>query len=76
MGKLYDRLQDQLKGDYSRDAEEYLKVYERLKEISGGHVWESHWNTLVNVRFFGVQPTAKRIYSLSPIGRIFFNGMN
>lgn len=66
MGKLYDRLQKQLKSEeYKKDAEDCLKIYEKLKEMNNGSVWESSWNPLTTVKFVGTYPNSERIYKPS-----------
>lgn len=76
MGKLYDRLQKQLKSEeYKKDAEDCLKIYEKLKEMNNGKVWESIWNPLTNVKFIGTYPNSKRIYKPSKEGYVFLKGI-
>ena len=76
MGKLYDSLQRQLKREeYKKDAEDCLKIYEKLKEISDGRVWESQWQPLTSVTFIGVYPNSIRIFKPSQMGRIFLKGI-
>lgn len=76
MGKLYNNLQKQLKiEEYKKDAEDCLKIYKKLEEMSGGHVWESEWLILVKTTFTGLQPCAKRIYKPSEIGYVFLKGI-
>lgn len=61
MGKLYDRLQKQLKSEeYKKDAEDCLKIYEKLKEMNNGKVWESSWNPLTTVKFVGTYPNSEK----------------
>ena len=74
MGKLHDRLTAQLKTEYKEDAELCLKIYNKLKDISDGHVWESQWNPLVTVKFIGEYPYTRRYYP-THIGRIFLRGI-
>ena len=74
MGKLYDRLQKQLKTEYKQDAEDCLKIYNRLKQLSNGHVWESDWNPLVNTIFKDL-PNNERRFKPSNIGYIFLRGI-
>jgi hypothetical protein len=74
MGKLINNLQRQLKTEHNQDAEDCIKIYETIKEISG-HVWESDWNPLVNVRFEGTYPNSKRIYKPTSIDYIFLKGI-
>lgn len=76
MGKLYDRLQKQLKiEEYKQDAEDCLKIYEKLKEINNGSVWESSWNPLTTVKFVGTCPNSERIYKPSQEGYVFLKGI-
>lgn len=76
MGKLYDRLQKQLKSEeYKKDAEDCLKIYDKLKEMSDGRVWESDWNPLTKVTFEGTYPNSVRIYKPSPMGYTFLKGI-
>jgi hypothetical protein len=75
MGKLYDRLQKQLKiEEYKQDAEDCLKIYEKLKEMNGS-VWESSWNPLTTVKFVGTYPNSERIYKPSKEGYVFLKGI-
>lgn len=76
MGKLYDRLQKQLKSEeYKKDAEDCLKIYEKLKEMSDGRVWDSQWNPLTTVKFVGTYPNSERIYKPSSMGYTFLKGI-
>lgn len=76
MGKLYDRLQKQLKSEeYKKDAEDCLKIYEKLKEMNNGKVWESSWNPLTAVKFVGTYPNSERIYKPSQEGYVFLKGI-
>ena len=76
MGKLYDRLQKQLKSEeYKKDAEDCLKIYEKLKEMNNGSVWESSWNPLTTVKFVGTYPNSERIYKPSKEGYVFLKGI-
>ena len=61
MGKLYDRLQKQLSTEFKKDAEDCLKIYEKLKEMNNGKVWESSWNPLTTVKFVGTYPNSEMI---------------
>ena len=75
MGKLYDRLQKQLQTEYKDDAEDCIKIYNKIKEMKDGHVWDSSWNPLVTVEFLGKYPYQRRYY-LTSMGRIFLKGLN
>ena len=74
MGKLRERLEKQLKTEYKKDAEDCIKIYDKLKEMSGGHVWQSNWEQLTRVTFKGY-PSDERRYEPSQIGRIFLKGI-
>ena len=76
MGKLYDRLQKQLKiEEYKQDAEDCLKIYEKLKEMNNGSVWESSWSPLTTVKFVGTYHNSERIYKPSQEGYVFLKGI-
>lgn len=75
MGKLLDNLNKQLKTEYKQDAENCLKIYNKLRELHNGHVWESNWNPLVNVKFIGDYPNYKRQFKPTDIGYIFLKGL-
>lgn len=75
MGKVYDYLQKQLKSDeYRKDAEDCLKIYNKLKEINNGSVWSLQWEQLVNTHFKGF-PSNDRRYKPSKIGYVFLKGI-
>jgi len=74
MGKLIERLEKQLKTEYKDDAEGCIKIYNKLKELNNGHVWESQWNPLVDITFKGF-PNTERRYTPSNLGRIFLKGL-
>lgn len=75
MGKLYDNLQKQLKSEeYKKDAEDCLKIYEKLKEMNNGSVWESSWNLLVKCEFIGSYPYF-RAYKPTQEGYVFLKGI-
>lgn len=76
MGKLYDRLQKQLKSEeYKKDAENCLKIYEKLKEMNDGKVCDSSCKTLTTVKFVGTYPNSERIYKPSKEGYVFLKGI-
>jgi len=75
MGKLYDRLQSQLKSEeFKKDAEDCLTIYEKLKELNNGSVWDTQWQQLVDVKFKGF-PSDERTYKPSKIGYVFLRGI-
>lgn len=75
MGKLYNRLQKQLKTEYKQDAEDCIEIYNKLKEMYNGHVWLSVWNPLVATSFIGTYPYTRR-FKPTAIGYIFLKGIN
>lgn len=76
MSKLYDRLHRQLKTEYKQDAEDYIKIYNNLKELRGGHIWESEWNTLVTIKFIGSYLGYERRFKPTNIGYVFLKGLD
>lgn len=75
MGKLYDRLQKQLKSEeYKKDAEDCLNIYEKLKEMNNGKVWESQWRPLVDTIFKGF-PSDERRFKPTKMGYVFLKGV-
>lgn len=74
MGKLYDRLQKQLETEHKQDAEDCLKIYNKIKEISDGHVWSSQWQPLVTTIFKGF-PSDERRFKPTSVGYIFLKGI-
>ena len=75
MGKLLTDLERQLSTEFKQDAENCIKVYNKLKEINEGKVWGTQWEVLTKCNFIGNYPNSKRIYKLSEIGNIFFKGI-
>jgi hypothetical protein len=75
MGKLLSRLEKQLKTEYKQDAEDCLKIYNKLKEIHDGHIWESDWNPLVSTRFIGSYPNYESRFKPTVIGNLFLKGL-
>jgi acyl carrier protein phosphodiesterase len=74
MGKLLDRLEQQLKTDYKQDAEDCIQIYNKIKEVSNGRVWESDWRPLVNTIFKGF-PSDERRFKPTTIGYVFLKGL-
>ena len=74
MGKLYDRLQKQLKTEYKQDAEDCLKIYNKLSTMDNGHVWSSQWQPLVTTIFKGF-PSDERRFKPTSMGYIFLKGI-
>lgn len=76
MEKLYNSLQRQLKFDeYKEDAKDCLKIYEKLKELNNGSVWQSNWKPLVDVKFMGEYPNSIAIYKPNQMGYVFIKGL-
>lgn len=75
MGKLYDRLQKQLQTEFKKDAEDCIKMYNKLKEMNDGKVWESQWTPLIKVSYVGVYPRSIRVYKPSGVGYCFLKGI-
>lgn len=73
MGKLFDRLQKQLNTEYKEDAEDCIKIYNKLKEMTGS-IWTSQWQPLVNTTFKGF-PSDERRFKPTSIGYIFLKGL-
>lgn len=53
MGRIYNALQAQLETKYKKEVKDCIKIYNKLKEVSGGSVWNSDWRVLVTVTFVG-----------------------
>lgn len=80
MSKLYDALQDQLKTEHKKEAEDCIKIYNVLKAISREkygeeHVWSSDWNVLTTTMLVGNFPNARKMYKPSHIGKVFLIGI-
>lgn len=77
MGKLYDSLQKQLKTEHKQEAEDCLRIYNKLLEINGESVWSSQWNVLTRVvTYIGTYPNSLTVYGPSAIGYIFLKGFS
>lgn len=74
MGKLMTRLEQQLKTEYKKDAEDCIEIYNKIKEMSNGHVWSSQWEQLTYVTFKGF-PSDERRYKPNNIGYVFLKGI-
>ena len=68
------RLEKQLTTEYKQDAEDCIKIYNKLKDMSDGMVWSSQWTPLTNVEFIGKYPYTRR-YTLTGMGRLFLKGI-
>ena len=72
-----DYLQKQLKSEdakLKKDAEDCLKIYEKLKEMNNGSVWSLQWQQLATPKFKGF-PSDDRTYSPTPMGYVFLKGI-
>jgi len=69
-----NKLERQLQTENKVDAENCLKIYDKLKEITGG-VYDSDWSTLVKAHWEGNTPNRVLVYRPSKIGYIFLNGL-
>ena len=75
MSKLYDSLQKQLETEYRKEAEDCIKIYNKLKELNGDSVWGTQWQVLTQIAgWIGSNSFKKAAYKPSPIGYIFLNG--
>lgn len=70
-----NRLQRQLKTEYKQDAEDCIKIYNKLKDMHDGHVWESNWTPLVNTVFIGRYPAYERRFKPTAVGYVFLKGI-
>lgn len=75
MSKLYDKLQEQLATEYKEDAENCIKIYNKLEELEAGKVWEHQWRPMVQVLFIGSHLNSRQVFKPSPIGLIFIKGI-
>lgn len=76
MGKLYDKLQKQLGTEFKKDAEDCLKIYEKLKEINNGSVWELDWRQLTTVGgWIGEKHPKTMVYKPSKLGYELLKGI-
>lgn len=77
MGKMYDILKRQLLSkEYRKNAEDCIKIFNKLKEINDGSVWESDWKVLTTTcGCMGKQPHIQMVYKPSKVGYIFLNGI-
>lgn len=79
MSRIYDDLQNQLNTEYKKEAEDCIKIYNKVKELSGGSVWSSDWHVLTTIA--GFFPASNDIVpnrmALKPsaIGEIFLKGI-
>lgn len=70
-------LQKQLKNEdakLKKDAEDCIKIYEKLQEMNNGSVWSSQWQQLATPKFKGF-PSDDRTYSPTAMGYVFLKGI-
>lgn len=72
-----DRFQKQLQVEEHReDAEDCIKIYNKLKEMNDGSVWSSDWQVLTTIGgWIGERPHAQMAYKPSKVGYVFLNGI-
>ena len=75
MSKTLKYLEKQLKTEHKQDAEDCLLIYNKLKEIHNGHVWNNNWTQLVRTIFKGF-PSDDRRFQPTAIGHIFLKGLS
>ena len=77
MGRTMNYLQKQLEDPATKkDAEDCIKIYEKIKEMTG-HVWASDFNHLCRVvGYVGQCPNARIVYKPTSIGYIFLKGLD
>nr|DAG93947.1 MAG TPA: hypothetical protein [Crassvirales sp.] len=78
MSTLHNILLNQLGTEFKKEAEMCLEIYDALKEIGEGHVWETWWSTLttpMDSKTWLKSSHATR-YKPSPIGEIFLKGLS
>lgn len=74
MSKVIDHLNKQLNTEHKQDAEDCLKIYNKLLELDGKSIWSSAWQVLVNTKI-GIYPSYIRQYKPSKIGYVFLKGI-
>ena len=72
MAKLLDDLNQQLKTEYKKEAEDCLKIYNALDNITE-HVWRCDWTCLVKA--IRNENYVKVGYEPNEIGKIFLKGL-
>lgn len=60
--------------EHKKDAEDCLKIYEKLKEMNNGSVWSLQWQQLVTPKFKGF-PSDDRTYHPTSMGYVFLKGI-
>lgn len=74
--KIKDELQKQLQmPEYEQNARDCIAIYNKLKELYDGHVWNNYWDVLAIRSFKGKYPDTKFIHRPSKIGEIFLKGL-
>ena len=72
MSKLYDALQDQLKTEHKKEAEDCIISREKYGEE---HVRSSDWNVLTTTMLVRSYPNVRKMYKPSHIGKVFLIGI-
>lgn len=73
MGKLLDRLNKQLETEYKEDAENCIKIFNGMKEITGS-VSSNLYREFVETIFKGF-PSDERRFKPTSIGYVFLKGL-
>lgn len=74
MSNTIKRMEEQLAGVYSEDAQNCIDIYNALKQHTGG-VCSSDFNVLVSCGFIRVGNEYERVYKPTIVGNIFLNGI-
>lgn len=87
MGKIIDELEKQKEiPEFKDDALKCIAVYNKIKELNNGKVWQNIWNflvrTIVSVSGPDISDAGYKLvtgyrttYHLTPIGELVFKGM-
>lgn len=76
MSKIRNSLEKQLSmPKHHQNAEDCIKIYEKLLELCNGSVWSRDWEVLTTCSFIGNFPNCERIYRPTAIGRVFLKGI-
>ena len=62
--------------EHKKNAEDCIKIYNKLKEMNGGSVWSSDWQVLTTIGgWVGERPHAQMACKPSKVGYVFLNGI-
>lgn len=62
--------------EHRKNAEDCIKIYNKLKEMNDGSVWSSDWQVLTTIGgWIGERPHAQMAYKPSKVGYVFLNGI-